>query len=187
MNTALAGFLSPQNAFWTLAGNATQTVFDGGTLLHDMREARATYDAAAWSYRGTVVTAVQNVANSLRAIQNDADALKAARDFQRASKISFDLAQQQMQTGYANVLILLTAQQTYLQAEVQVVQARAARLADTAALFQALGGGWWNRAEPPAGKVLDVSSGGTATVVDDQLIDTSKPTAPAPDRANAQQ
>ena len=166
MNTSLASFLSPQNALWTLAGNATQTVFDGGTLLHDLREARATYDAAAWSYRGTVITAVQNVANSLRAIQNDADALKAARDFERASKISFDLAQQQMQTGNASILILLTAQQTYLQAVIQVVQARAARLADTAALFQALGGGWWNRADAPAEKVLDVSNGQAVPLAD---------------------
>jgi len=93
------------------------------------------------------------------ALQNDADALRAARDFERASKISFDLARQQMQTGYANVLILLTAQQTYLQAVIQVVQARAARLSDTAALFQALGGGWWNRPAPPAEKILNVGTG----------------------------
>jgi hypothetical protein len=79
---------------------------------------------------------------------NDADALKAARDFERAAKISLDLAQQQMQTGNANVLNLLTAQQTYLQAISQVVQARAARLSDTAALFQALGGGWWKSQSP---------------------------------------
>ena len=109
------------------------------SLLHNLRGARATYDAAAWGYQSTVVGAVQNVADSLRALQNDADALKAARDFERAAKISLDLAQQQMQTGYANILILLTAQQTYLQANTQVVQARAARLSDTAALYQALG------------------------------------------------
>lgn len=165
-NTVLAGLLSPANAFWVVAGNATQTVFDAGTLLHNLRGARATYDAAAWTYRGTVVGAVQNVADTLRAIQNDADALKAARDFERAAKISFDLARQQMQTGYANILILLTAQQTYLQAVIQVVQARAARLSDTAALFQALGGGWWNRVEPPTEKILDVSTGQAATLVD---------------------
>jgi outer membrane protein TolC len=81
----------------------------------------------------------------LRALQSDADALKAARDFERAAKISFDLARQQMQTGNANLLLLLNAQQTYLQAVIQVIQARANRLSDTAALFQALGGGWWNR------------------------------------------
>jgi NodT family efflux transporter outer membrane factor (OMF) lipoprotein len=164
MNTALAGLLAPQNLFWLAAGNATQTLFDGGTLFHQLQEAKDTYNAAAWTYRGTVITAVQNVADSLRAIQNDADALKSARDFERAAKISFDLAQQQMQTGYANVLILLTAQSTYLNAVIAVVQARAARLSDTAALFQALGGGWWNRAAPPTEKTLNVGTGEAETV-----------------------
>jgi NodT family efflux transporter outer membrane factor (OMF) lipoprotein len=167
MSTILAGLINPANAFWTIAGNATQTLFDGGILLHTLRGAEATYDAAAWGYRSTVVGAVQNVADSLRAIQDDADALKAARDFERAAKISFDLAQQQMQTGYANILILLTAQQTYLQAVIQVVQARAARLTDAAALYQALGGGWWNRAAPPTEeKILDVSTGQAVPLAD---------------------
>ena len=159
INTALANLLAPQNLFWLVAGNATQTIFDAGTLFHLLEGTKDTYNAAAWSYRGTVITAVQNVADSLRALQNDADALRAARDFERAAKISFDLARQQMQTGNANVLLLLTAQQTYLQSVIQVVQARAARLSDTAALFQALGGGWWNRPEPPTEKVLNVGTG----------------------------
>ncbi|HTC38368.1 MAG TPA: efflux transporter outer membrane subunit, partial [Steroidobacteraceae bacterium] len=165
-STALASLLAPQNLFWTLAGNATQTVFDGNTLLHQLAGAKDTYEAAAWTYRGTVIGAVQNVADSLRALQNDADALRAARDFERASKLSFDLAQQQMQSGNANVLLLLNAQQTYLQATIQVVQARAARLADTTALFQALGGGWWNRVEPLSEKVLNVGTGETQAVAD---------------------
>jgi hypothetical protein len=83
-------------------------------------------------------TAVQNVSDALRALQNDADTLRAARDSERAAKISFDLARQQMQSGNANVLLLLTGQTTYLQAVTQVVQARSARLADTAALFAAV-------------------------------------------------
>jgi NodT family efflux transporter outer membrane factor (OMF) lipoprotein len=159
INTALANLLAPQNLFWLVAGNATQTIFDAGTLFHLLEGAKDTYSAAAWSYRSTVIAAVQNVADSLRALQNDADALRAARDFERAAKISFDLARQQMQTGNANVLLLLTAQQTYLQSVIQVVQARAARLSDTVALFQALGGGWWNRPEPPKERVLNVGTG----------------------------
>ena len=166
MNTALAGLLAPQNTFWVLAGNATQTVFDAGTLLHTLRGAQATYDAAAWTYKGTVVGAVQNVTDSLRAIQNDADALKAARGFERAAKISLDLALQQLHYGLADELFLLNAQQTYAMALLQVVQARAARLSDTAALFQALGGGWWNRVEPPTEKILDVGKDEAATLVE---------------------
>jgi NodT family efflux transporter outer membrane factor (OMF) lipoprotein len=166
MNTALSHLLAPQNLFWELGGNATQTLFDAGTLFHQLQGAKDTYQAAAWTYRGTVIAAVQNVADALRALQNDADALRAAQEFERAAKISFDLARQQMQTGNANVLLLLNAQQNYLQAVIQVVQARAARLADTAALFQALGGGWWNRTAPPVEKLLDVGTGHADTQVD---------------------
>jgi NodT family efflux transporter outer membrane factor (OMF) lipoprotein len=158
-NTVFAALISPQSLAWELAGNATQTIFDAGTLLHQLEGTRDTYQAAAWTYRGTVISAVQNVADALRALQNDADALRAARDFERAAKKSLDLAQQQLDQGQSNVLLQLTAEQTYLQANIQVVQAQAARLADTAALFQALGGGWWNRIEPPVEKVLDVGTG----------------------------
>ena len=166
INTALAGLLAPQNLFWLAAANATQTVLDGGSLFHQMQESKDLYNAAAWSYRGTLVGAVQNVSDALRALQNDADALKAARDFERAAKISYDLARQQMQSGNANVLLLLTAQTTYLQAVIQVVQARAARLADTAALFAALGGGWWNRTAPLPEKTLNVGTGEARPVVE---------------------
>jgi NodT family efflux transporter outer membrane factor (OMF) lipoprotein len=166
MNTVFASLISPQSLAWSLVGNATQTVFDGGTLLHQLEGAKDTYQAAAWTYRGTVIGAVQNVTDSLRALQNDADALRAARDFERAARISLDLAQKQFDAGNSNVLLLLTGQQTYLQASIQVVQAQAARLTDTAALFQALGGGWWNRAAPPEEKSLDVGNGETTPVVD---------------------
>jgi outer membrane protein TolC len=114
-----------------------------------------------------VVGAFQNVADSLRAIQNDADALKASRDFEKAAKVSLDLAQQQMQTGNANVLLLLNAQVTYENAVIQLVQAQANRVSDTAALYQALGGGWWNRVQPPAPEQkLDVATGQSQPVPD---------------------
>jgi len=149
-NTTMAGLISPANLFWTLAGSATQTVFDGGILLHEKRAAEAAYDEAAAQYRFVVLAALQNVADTLRALKNDADALKATREFERAAKISLDLSQQQVQTGYSNILFLLNAQITYQNAVLARVQAQASRFADTAALFQALGGGWWNRVNPDA-------------------------------------
>jgi NodT family efflux transporter outer membrane factor (OMF) lipoprotein len=164
INTALAHLLAPQNIFWNIAGNATQTVFDAGTLYYQLQGAKDTYQAAAWTYRGVVIGAVQNVADTLRALQADGEALRAATDFERAAKISLDLANQQTQSGNANVLLLLNAQQAYLQAIIQVVQARASRLSDTVALFAALGGGWWNREEPPVEKVLDVGTGQADTL-----------------------
>jgi NodT family efflux transporter outer membrane factor (OMF) lipoprotein len=166
MNTAIAGLLAPQNLFFTFAGNATQTLFDAGTFLHQIQASKDTYNATAWSYRGTVIGAVQNVTDSLRALQNDADALKAARDFERAAKVSLDLSLQQVHFGLSDELFLLNAQQAYLQAIIQVVQARAARLSDTAALYQALGGGWWNRVEPLPEKILNVGTGQAQPVPD---------------------
>jgi NodT family efflux transporter outer membrane factor (OMF) lipoprotein len=164
----LANLISPPNLFWTVAGNATQTVFDGFTLLHQARASEATYQQAAWSYRSTVVGALQNVADTLHALQNDADTLKAARDFEKAAKISLDLARQRMEKGDANILLFLTAQQAYLQALIQVVQAEASRLSDTAALYAALGGGWWNRDGPPAEEQkFDVATATTAPVASD--------------------
>jgi NodT family efflux transporter outer membrane factor (OMF) lipoprotein len=155
--TELAGLFSPINKFWTLAGSATQTVFDGFSLLHQKRAAEAMYQQAAWSYQATVTAAFQNVADALRALQNDADALKAAGDFERAAKVSRDLAQQQFTAGNISFIVLLNAQQTYQQARIALVQAQANRLSDTAVLFQALGGGWWNRDELVERK-LDVST-----------------------------
>jgi NodT family efflux transporter outer membrane factor (OMF) lipoprotein len=152
----LAGVLAPENVFWLLGASATHTVLDGFSLLHQRRAADALYDQAAWNYRTTVVTAFQNVADALRAIQNDADALKATSDFERAAKTSLDLAQQQMASGNANFLYLLNAQIAYQNAVLQRVQAQANRLSDTAALYMALGGGWWNREGPPPEMKIDV-------------------------------
>ena len=154
---ALVSYFSHMNLFWAVAGNATQTIFDGFTLQHQKRAAEAAYDQAAWTYRATVIGALQNVADALRALQNDADAVRAARAFERAAKVSLDLAQQQLQSGNINILLLLTQQQAYQQAVIALVQAQANRLSDTVALYQALGGGWWNRVEPLMEKKFDVS------------------------------
>ena len=152
----LPGLLAPENAFWLIGANATHTLLDGFSLLHQRRAADALYDQAAWNYRSTVVTAFQNVADALRAIQSDADALKAATDFERASKTSLDLAQQQMASGNANFLYLLQAQINYENAIIGRIVAQANRLTDTAALYMALGGGWWNREGPPPEMKIDV-------------------------------
>jgi NodT family efflux transporter outer membrane factor (OMF) lipoprotein len=133
--------------FWTLAGTVTQPIFQGGALLHKQRAAKAAYAQASEQYRSAVLTAFQNVADTLNALEQDANALKAAAAAKDAASVTLDLARQQWQSGYANYLALLNAEQTYQQAVINLVQAQANRYADTAALFQALGGGWWNRAD----------------------------------------
>lgn len=138
---------SSGNGFWTLAGGLTQPIFQGGALLHKQRAAKAAYTQAAEQYRATVLTAFQNVADTLIALQEDANGLNAAVSARDAAKVTLDLAQNQYQSGYSGYLSLLTAEQTYQQASMNLVQAQANRFADTAALFQALGGGWWHRAD----------------------------------------
>jgi NodT family efflux transporter outer membrane factor (OMF) lipoprotein len=138
---------SSGTGFWTLAGTVTQPVFQGGALLHKQRAARAAYVQAAEQYRSSVLTAFQNVADTLNALEQDAHALRAAAAAKDAAGITLALAKQQWQSGYANYLALLNAEQTYQQAVINLVQAQANRYADTAALFQALGGGWWHRAD----------------------------------------
>ena len=156
---ALVSYFSHFNLFWSVAGNATQTLFDGFSLDHQKRAAVAAYDQAAWTYRATVIGALQNVADALRALQNDANSVRAAAAFERAAKVSLDVAQEQFNSGNINVLLLLTQQQAYQQAVIALIQAQANRLIDTAALYQALGGGWWNRIEPLVEKKYDVSAG----------------------------
>jgi NodT family efflux transporter outer membrane factor (OMF) lipoprotein len=131
--------------FWNLVGNVTQPVFHGGTLLHQKRAAEQALKQAAAQYRSTVITAYQNVADSLHATLSDADALSADLEAEQAAKVTLDLTRRQMEVGYVNYLTLLSAETAYQQALLNRVQAQAARFADTVALFQALGGGWWNR------------------------------------------
>jgi NodT family efflux transporter outer membrane factor (OMF) lipoprotein len=145
--TTIGQLFTSGTGFWSLAGNVTQPVFQGGTLLHRQRAAEAAYDQALALYRGCVLTAFQNVADTLHAIQCDADALKSSVAAERAAAKSLAIARIQLQLGDVSYLALLNAEQTYQQAVMNQVQALANRYADTAALFQALGGGWWNRAE----------------------------------------
>jgi len=131
--------------FFNLTGDVAQTIFDGGTLLHHERAADQGLIQAREQYRSTVITAFQNVADTLHAIQSDADALAASAEAERAAKVVMKLTEKQHELGYVDFLTQLAAEEAYQQALVNLLQARTNRYGDTAALFQALGGGWWNR------------------------------------------
>jgi NodT family efflux transporter outer membrane factor (OMF) lipoprotein len=159
-STSLASLFGNGNDFWTLAGNVAQPVFEGGQLLHKQRAAQAQLEQAQAQYRSTVLVAFQNVADSLEALQADARTLQAAEVAKTSADQSLELAQQSFQAGETASLAVLSAEQAQAQAQLAAVQAQAARLADTAALFQALGGGWWNRAETSG--LAQASAGGGA-------------------------
>jgi NodT family efflux transporter outer membrane factor (OMF) lipoprotein len=148
-STALAfdKLFTSGTGFWGLGAAATAPLFQGGTLLHQERAAKAAYVQAAEEYRSTVLTAFQNVADTLTALEQDAEGLKEAAAAADDAQITLDLSQRQWQDGYISYLALLSAEQAYQQARINLVQAQANRYADTAALFQALGGGWWHRAD----------------------------------------
>ncbi|MGA9390156.1 MAG: efflux transporter outer membrane subunit [Candidatus Sulfotelmatobacter sp.] len=149
MALAFGNIFSAGNGFRDVGASVTQPIFQGGTLLHKERAARAGYVQADEQYRSTVLTAFQNVADTLHALEQDADGLKAAVAARDAAKVTLDLTTRQMQVGYVSYLALLNAEQSYQQAVINLVQAQSNRYSDSAALFQALGGGWWNRSDVP--------------------------------------
>lgn len=141
----LSQIFASGTGFWGIGAAATAPLFEGGTLLHKERAARAAYTQAAEQYHNTVLTAFQNVADTLNALEHDGDAVRTAAAAADAAKVTLEITRRQLQTGYANYLAALSAKLAYQQAVVTLAQAQASRYSDTAALFLALGGGWWNR------------------------------------------
>ena len=133
--------------FWSLIGDVSQPIFEGGTLLHRKRAANDALKQAAAQYQSTALAAYQNVADTLHASLSDADALEADVEAEDAARVTYDLTRHQMEFGYVDTLTLLNAETTYQQSLLTRVQAQASRYGDTIALFQALGGGWWNRTQ----------------------------------------
>lgn len=141
---------SPGNAAWSAAASLSQKVFDGGTLYHTKEAAIASQEQAWANYKSTVLTAFKDVADSLRAIQSDAATLKAQLAYEQAAQNSVKISRTQYLAGAVTYPSVLTAEQNYQQAVIARVRAQASRYTSTAALFQALGGGWWNRVDQTA-------------------------------------
>jgi NodT family efflux transporter outer membrane factor (OMF) lipoprotein len=129
----------------TVGVSVLQTVLDGGALAAKKKAAQAQLEQADAQYRSAVLTAFRNVADTLRALEYDATALQAAVASERAASTSFTIARRRLELGDTTYVVVLVAELAYQQALLARVQAQANRFTDTAALFQALGGGWWNR------------------------------------------
>ncbi len=142
---SFSDLFSPTSIVWNLGAGLAQPIFHGGQLLHRKRGAEAAYDEAAASYKSTVLNAFGNVSDSLTALQYDADTLKAQAAAADAASQNLELVNSQYKFGGISHLSLLDAQRSYQQSKIALIQARAARIVDSAALFQSLGGGWWNR------------------------------------------
>jgi NodT family efflux transporter outer membrane factor (OMF) lipoprotein len=141
----VAELFTPGTGLYMAAANVTQPIFDGMTLLNKQKAAEAQLQQADARYRETVINAFQNVTDALRALQSDAKAVTTARKAEDAAKRNLDIVRMQMKYGQVSQIAVLYAQRAYLLASLSLVQAEATRLSDTAGLFMALGGGWWNR------------------------------------------
>jgi len=135
---------------WSIGADWSAPIFDGGTLAARADEAKERYRQAQARYRSTVIAAFVEVADALQALQHDADSEAAHRRALESAAANRDLAVAQYRAGKYNELQVLAAQQQYQNAALSQVQADAQRFADTAALFRALGGGWWNAPQDPA-------------------------------------
>ena len=145
-----------ESVVWNLGAGLLQPIFHGGELTAKRRGAVAAYDQAVAQYRQTVLKAFQDVADVLRALETDARTFQAQAQAEAAAKAALALIEKQYELGAVSYLTLLIAQRDYQKTLINVITARAQRYADTAALFQALGGGWWNRMAASA----DSSRGG---------------------------
>ena len=144
LTNASGEWFSSGTSVWNYGLGLTLPLFRGGQLTAQRRAAIAAYEQAEAQYREVVLRAFQNVADTLRALEFDARTLKAQAEAASAAREALDLTQRQYALGGATYLALLTAQRQHQQAQIGLVQAQAARFADSAALFQALGGGWWH-------------------------------------------
>ncbi|HEX4209542.1 MAG TPA: efflux transporter outer membrane subunit [Candidatus Binataceae bacterium] len=147
LTTFVGASVDPGALVFSLISGIAQPVFEGGTLLHQRRAAIAGYDEAVAQYRYTVLVAFQNVADALHALEADAAAVRADALAESSAAQSLGVARAQYNGGYIPYLTLLSAENYYQQTLLTLIQAEAMRYADTAALFQALGGGWWHRSD----------------------------------------
>lgn len=143
-NTVGSAVFGSQSNLWTIGGALLQPLYRGGALLAERRAAMAAYKVAAAQYQEVVLKAFQNVADILRAIEADAREMRAQKQAELAAYANLNLVKQQFYLGAVSYLSLLDAQRQYQQTRISLIQVQASRYADTAALFQALGGGWWN-------------------------------------------
>jgi NodT family efflux transporter outer membrane factor (OMF) lipoprotein len=146
---SLSGDLgSGAGRIWSGAGSVSVPVFRGGSLWFTRRSAVHAYEKSLAEYRQTVLTAFQQVADTLRALQHDAEMVGAAAQAAQLARDSQALIQANYQAGVASYLAVMTATQEYQNARLTYLQASAQRLQDTVALYVALGGGWWNAPNP---------------------------------------
>jgi NodT family efflux transporter outer membrane factor (OMF) lipoprotein len=148
-SSALTSLFQPHAAFFSMVGSLTQPIFDGGRILGNFEFTKAKQDELLQTYRKTVVQSFADVDNALVAIRQTTEKLRLQREVLAASRRAFELSEQQLRAGTADIVTVLNTQLTLFQAEDALWQAQLARLLAIVSLYQALGGGWEPRMERP--------------------------------------
>lgn len=148
-SSSLVSLFQPHAAFFNVVGSLTQPIFDGGRILGNFEFTKARQDELLQTYRKTVIQSFADVDNALVAIRETANRLRLQRDVLAASRRAFQLSEQQLRAGTADIVTVLNTQLTLFQAEDSLSQAQLARLLAIVSLYQALGGGWEPRMERP--------------------------------------
>jgi len=148
-SSALVSLFQPHAAFFSLVGAATQPIFDGGRILGNFEQTKARQDELLQTYRKTVIQAFADVDNALFSIKQTTIKLRLQREVLASSRRAFQLSEQQLRAGTADIVTVLNTQLTLFQAEDALWQAELARLLAIVSLYQALGGGWEPRMEKP--------------------------------------
>ena len=148
-SSSLASLFQPHAAFFSLVGSLTQPIFEGGRLLGNFELTKARQDELLQIYRKTVVSAFADVDTALTSVRETTIRLRLQRDVVASSLRAFQLAEQQLRAGTADIVTVLNTQTTLFQAEDLLWQAQLARLLAIVSLYQALGGGWEPRMERP--------------------------------------
>jgi len=148
-SSALVSLFQPHAAFFSVVGSLTQPIFDGGRILGNFEFTKARQDELLQTYRHTVVSAFADVDNALVSIRQTTEKLRLQREVVAASRRAFQLSEQQLGAGTADIVTVLNTQLTLFQAEDALWQAQLARLLAIVSLYQALGGGWEPRMERP--------------------------------------
>ena len=148
-SSALASLFQPHATFFSMVGSLTQPIFDGGRILANFEYNKAKQDEMLQTYRKTVVSAFADVDNALVSIRETTERLRLQREVVAASLRAFQLSEQQLRAGTADIITVLNTQTTLFQAEDFLSQAQLARLLAIVSLYQALGGGWEPKMERP--------------------------------------
>ena len=135
--------------FYLLGASLTQPLFRGGELQARRRSAVAAYEQAGAAYQEVVLQSFQNVADALRALEADAQKLKERAEAATLARSYHDITSVRYDAGGVSYYVLLDAQRQLHRARLEQTQAIADRHADSAALLQALGGGWWTEQGKP--------------------------------------